>query len=141
MNKCSALVIAVRIGLVGCIALLLASCSHGPQGGNDVSKVEMSTAVKFADDIVNNRYTSVVPYLDDAMKSQLTEAQLSKLTSTLHATLGNSLSSDAPRLGKLQGYDVVYIPYHFQRGNQDVKVVFDGTGKIGGLYFVNHGSP
>ncbi|MCE5313504.1 MAG: DUF3887 domain-containing protein [Armatimonadota bacterium] len=136
MNKCLAIRSIVTIAVVGCIALLLASCGHKPQAGGDISKV----AVKFADDVVNNRYTAIVPYLDDTMKSQLTESRLTQVTSAIKQQLGNHVSSGTPVLRKIQGYDAVYIPYQFQRGSQDIKVVFDGNGKIAGLFFVNHGS-
>ncbi|MCE5315068.1 DUF3887 domain-containing protein [bacterium] len=135
MNKYRALGIVAIIG-IGCIAYWLTSSAHKPQSEGDKANAQMSTAVKFAGDFVNNRYAAVVPYLDDTVKAQLTEPQLATIMSAIQSKLGSPVSSGAPVLKKIPGYNIVYVPYKFQRGSQDVKVVFDVWGKVAGVGFV-----
>lgn len=128
-----------RICAVGIVGLLVSSCSPKAQEPESKSQFELSTSVTYAEDIVNDQHASASTFEDNAMTSQLTEARLSEITKALHATYGDVVSKSSPTLKVIQGYDVVYVPYTFQRGSQDVKIVFDGMRKVSGLYFVKHG--
>jgi len=103
------------------------------------SASKVAVAKSFAQGVVNNQYDAISGNCDDLMKSQLSRTRFDDILKSLHLKVGNVVSVSSPILRKIQGYDVAYVPYQFQRGALDVKIVFDPQGKIGGLYFVNHG--
>ena len=114
MNRHTVLVTAVITAAALCIALLLTACGNKSRVCG-ATKAEVSTAVKFAVDVVNNRYASIVPKLNDTMKTSLTKSRLSQITSTLHGKFGDVVSTGSPVAKQIQGYDVVYIPAGFAR--------------------------
>jgi hypothetical protein len=100
---------------------------------------QVSTAVAFARAIVNNQYAAAAPHMDDALKSQLTESRLSAATAALRQQFGNPVGISAVGAKRIQGHDVMYVEYRFQRGIRDVKVVLDDKGKVSGVFFIKHG--
>jgi hypothetical protein len=113
--------------------------NHNAAARTTPTSTQISTATTFADNVMQNRYDALSPELDDTMKANLSADRLSQIVTSLKTQVGDVVSTGTPRKGKILEYDVIYIPYRFQHGALDMKVVFDKDGKIGGLFFINHG--
>ena len=104
------------------------------------AQAQIATAVDFAKNVVEGQFGMVAPPLGEVMKEQLTAERLRRMSAKLASSFGKAVSVGTPRTKKEKGFDIVYVPYTFERGTQDVKVVFDGTGMIRGLWLVKHGA-
>jgi hypothetical protein len=117
---------------------MLTAVSCAPK--NSTSPPDTAAATAVADDLVKGQYADLAPRLNDTMKSAMSESMLTQISTSLKVQYGDPVSVGDPRTAVTAGYNVVYIPYKFQQGAQDIKVVFDGAGKVGGLFVVAPGA-
>jgi hypothetical protein len=90
-------------------------------------------------DLLNNfvagRYADAAKDFDTTMMNALGPAKLGEFAKQLTSQAGAYKSVGAPQLTTEQGYRVVVLPATYERANLNVRVVFDGNGKVAGLFF------
>lgn len=90
-------------------------------------------------DLLNNfvagRYVDAAKDFDTTMMNVLGPTKLGEFAKQLTAQAGAYKSVGAPQMTTEQGYRVVVLPTTYERGNINVRVVFDGNGKVAGLFF------
>lgn len=69
------------------------------------------------------------------MSAALPEEKLKPVLASIRTQFGNLQTLDAPHF---DGNEMAVYPAHFERGLLDMKIVLDGEGKIGGLWFGPH---
>jgi len=118
-----------------CTGLLVCTVSCRPSP-KPLSQADLERlAVEFAGFLSKGSPAGAVKMMDDTMKSLLPEAKLTELWAGLTAQLGEYLSSPGTRYAEEGGYRVVYVTLAFASAEVDMKVVFDATGKVSGLWF------
>jgi dienelactone hydrolase len=93
-------------------------------------------AKQFVDLLTKEDFAGAVARFDETMKTALPEPKLRETWKALQAQAGQFQKQLAARTIKLAGYDVVFVTCQFERTALDTKVVFDGSGRIAGLFFV-----
>ena len=127
------------------VALVLVACQTTTQ---DPPPVQATTATAVsadqrlqtvAMDLLTNfnagRFIDAAKDFDTTMMNALGPTKLQEFSKQLIAQAGAFKSVGAPQLTTEQGYRVVVLPTTFERGNINVRVVFDGNGKVAGLFF------
>ncbi len=100
--------------------------------------VERSKQVAQALD--TDKYAEVVAQFDTAMQTALPEASLKKTWVQIHKQLGNLKRTGKSRQVKSEPYEVVFVECEFERGKLELKLVFDQTNKIAGIFLLPVGS-
>ena len=120
------------MGMIYCIALisiiiLAAGCG---------SKGATTKAEGIVDSLVKGDYAAVTSSFDATMKSSMSEAQLGQTWTALTTQAGAFKSKTGTRTEKEQGMDIVYVTCQFERANLDIKLVFDNSNQISGMWIV-----
>ncbi len=99
-----------------------------------------TAALDFVNLLAEGKYDQAVSQFDPTMLEVLPAQKLEETTEQIKAGYGDFL--DAVKFTSTEefGYQIVYVTYAFQKGMLDIKIVFDDTGKITGLYFTNPNS-
>jgi hypothetical protein len=95
-----------------------------------------SAGKQFVELLMKEDFAGAVAQFDDTMKTALPEPKLRETWQTLQAQAGSFQKQLGVRATKLAGYDVVLVTCQFERMALDAKVVFDGKGRVAGLFFV-----
>lgn len=88
----------------------------------------------------NNKYEEVVAQFDDAMLKALPAPSLEKTWGVIHKRLGKLKQTGKSRQVKADPYEVVFVQCEFERGKLELKLVFDKTEKIAGMFMLPVGS-
>jgi len=75
-------------------------------------------------------------HFDSTMQQAFPPEGLREAWTALTRQLGAFQSQAGTRTAVEQGFGVAYVACEFSKGTIDVKVVFDGKGKVSGLWFV-----
>ena len=124
----------VVLGLLGACAR---SQAEEPPRPDEV----VALAQEFVALLVNGDFAGAVENFDDPMKRALSSDELQETWKTLIGQVGPFKRPLSKRTEKQQGYDVVFVTCAFEQGTLDVKVVFNETQQIAGLFFVPVPSP
>ncbi len=138
MDIVIALRTAAYVGGIVVLGCLVASCATRFADEKSISSTEVAEARGVAECAVNDQYASLAAELDQKMQSVLTASRLTVIDAQLKAKLGTPIAQGDPVVRKANGYTEVYVPYRFQHGSRDVKVVFNSDGMVAGLFFVKH---
>lgn len=118
-------------GIVCCLALMsiiaLAGCG---------SKSSIARAESVVDSLTKGDYTSVTNNFDANMKSAMSPATLGQVWNALTTQVGAFKSRTGSRTEKAQGQETVYVTCQFEKATLDVKLVFDGSNQISGMWIV-----
>jgi len=121
------------------LGVLLASCSLlAACGGSKPSPSTSDVAEKgkqFVSLLAQGKFEDAASWLDPTMSASMPPAKLQQAWNSL-APLGAFKSETAARSAQEQGYDVAYVTCAFEKGTATVKVVFDQSGKVSGIWFV-----
>lgn len=96
----------------------------------------IQAAQAFVDLLVKGDFTTAEALFDDAMKNALPVAKLQELWASLQKQAGAFQQQTGTHTGREQGYDEVFVTCQFEQTLLDVKVVFDASGQIAGLFFL-----
>jgi hypothetical protein len=125
---------------VGTLILLAAcaACLARPALAVD-RKAAASQAVTL---LVKGDYANLIKNFDETMKQNLPEAKLRETWTMVVQKAGAFKRQNAGQQQTVQqngqSYDVVTIPCDFEKGQLDVRVVYNGAGKISGLFITPH---
>jgi dienelactone hydrolase len=99
-----------------------------PQGLIDKAK-------NFVTLMTQNDFTAAVADFDSTMTSVMPASKLEETWKTLNAQVGQFKEQTGTRTEQMAQYNIVYVQSSFERAELDIKVVFDDSGKIAGLFF------
>ena len=94
-------------------------------------------AKNFVDLLVKKDFAAAVKTFDATMAKALPQDKLSQAWEQILSQLGEFQNQVATRTEQVQQYDIVYVTCQFKKTLFDVKIVFDKSAKISGLFFVS----
>lgn len=97
--------------------------------------VRVAHAQAFVDTLVAGEYAAATADFDDTMLSLLPAEQLQQAWEQTVAAVGAYQHTVRTRAEHSGDFDMVYVTCQFASAPVDVKVVYDGNGKISGLWF------
>lgn len=113
--------------LFGC--LLAMSCQKKNLDLTELAK-------KHVDAMARGDFAGVFKSFDPAMKSALPQDKLQITWSVLNDQVGGYKRQIGTRTETVEQYDVVYVTCEFERASINIKIVFNKTGQIAGLFFL-----
>jgi hypothetical protein len=102
--------------------------------GSQDPKGYKKTAKGLVDNLVAEDYEGVRENFNEQMRQGLSADQIAQTWTAAVQQLGSYRSQGSPQLIKDQGFDAVVIRCQMERGALTVEVVYDGEGKVGGLW-------
>lgn len=111
-----------------------------PEATTTVSPERIADARALADQWLAGDDEGLFARFDDTMKTAFPLDQVKLAREGLLAQLGTLKGQTGARAVKFEQYDIVYVTYELEKGDIDVKMVFDQAGQIAGLFFQNAGS-
>ena len=107
-----------------------------PTGQVVISPERIAAAQEFVDLLAKGDYESAEGKMDDTMKAAAPASKLEELWDSLQAQVGVFQLQTGLHTDRIQGYDVVFVTCQFEQSLLDVKVVFNASGQIAGLFFL-----
>jgi hypothetical protein len=86
--------------------------------------------------LVNKQFEDAAKEFDSTMKTALPVSKLKDAWNSAAAPMGQFKEQGAARQEKVMGYDVVFVTCLFEKGKFDVKLVYNKSRQISGLFFV-----
>ncbi len=83
-------------------------------------------------------YARVTERFDTTMKEKLSAAALENIWKTLTVQAGTFQKQESTRAEEIGGYEAVIVTCSFTQATIDIKVVYDASHKIAGLFFLPH---
>ncbi len=90
----------------------------------------------FVELLVKGDFPTAASNFDAAVSKALPPEKLREVWSSVIAQTGPFKEQTSTRTEKIQGNDVVYVVCKFEKALLEIKVAFDSTRKISGLFFV-----
>ncbi len=81
-------------------------------------------------------FANAVKNFDNTMKGVMPEAKLQEAWQGLLAQSGSFKKQTGVRQTQEQGFDIVFVTCEFEKSTLNIKVVFNKTNEISGLWFV-----
>ena len=120
------------------LALVLTICfiscgekKNGPKVG-DLTPL----ATGFVESLANEDFANAVKNFDNTMKGVMPEAKLQEAWQGLLAQSGSFKKQTGVRQTQEQGFNIVFVTCEFEKSTLNIKVVFNNTNEISGLWFV-----
>jgi fermentation-respiration switch protein FrsA (DUF1100 family) len=95
-----------------------------------------TSAEQFVDRMVKGDFATAAKDFDTTMTKVSPAPVLKQTWDALLSQCGSFQKRQGFRTEKYQQYDIVYITCQFEKTPLDIKVVFDPSGKISGMFFV-----
>lgn len=107
-----------------------------PQQPRDAGSHDAVTQAKaFIDLLTKKDFSAAEKYFDDTMKAALPQEELQKTWNALVTQAGILKQKANTRIDRKDGYEVVTVTCEFEKAKIDIKVAFDQTTRIVGLFF------
>lgn len=97
----------------------------------------VDSAKEFVGLLVKEDFAGAEAKFDGTMKSALPEAKLKETWLGILQQTGPFKKQAGNRVQRVDVYDVVFVTCEFEKATLDAKVVYDGQGKVAGLFFVS----
>ena len=83
-------------------------------------------------------FDAIAVYFDENMKKQLTPSLLKMAWTQTGVTCGRFEKADLDALteARIQNFDVIEVPLHFQKENRKLRLAFNSNGEISGMFFL-----
>jgi hypothetical protein len=101
----------------------------------------VADAQKFIEQWSTGEFTPAVERFDAAMKGAITEDQLKEIWAQLLMQVGAYQEQLSTRTIEEDGYLAVIVTTQFEKAPIDIRVVFDATGQMAGLFFSQAQAP
>jgi dienelactone hydrolase len=101
----------------------------------EVSPERIAAGQTFADQFLNRDYAAVVAQFDATMKSVFPIDKVKEARESLEPQLGAFKGTVGTHAEKYEQYDIVYVTWEFEKATIDLKIVFDQSGQVAGLFF------
>ena len=126
----------IKKNVLGIGVLLFMVCSQPDVSHAQDESADVTTAARtFVEQLVNKDFTAAVATFDDTMKLAMPEAKLQETWNTVLAQAGAFKQATKTRSEKRGAYTIVFVTSEFQNSTLDIKVVFDQSKRIAGLFF------
>ena len=99
------------------------------------TQANISKARSFVSLLEKADFTSATADFDSTMKSVMPPEKLGEAWKSVTSQVGQFVEQTGVRTEQMAQYDIVYVTSKFEKAPLDIKVVFDGNGKIAGLFF------
>ena len=100
---------------------------------NQINQIKLS-AGKINEDLVFKHYDDVRINMVEGLKPFISREVFETNIDSIRINLGNFLKTLDTNYSKINGTDVVFIRNQYERGIHLVQIIFDGQGKIFGLF-------
>src|SRR6266850_3925977 len=122
---------------LACLALLLvaagrAGAADRKQPADDLQGI----AGGFVELLAAGDFAAAVKHFDPAMMTALPADKLRDVWKSLNTQAGAFQKQTGTRVAKESGYQVVFVACTFEKAVLEAKIVFDGSKRIAGLFFV-----
>ena len=97
---------------------------------------EIMAARTFVEQMVKQDFSAAVATFDDTMKTAMPAAKLQETWDEVLKEIGSFKQVRKTRTEKQGPYTIVFVSCSFQKAIIDIKVVFDQSKRIAGLFFV-----
>lgn len=110
-------------------------------GFGTVSKVMAQTnayvnaANSFYNHMQAKNYAAMHASFNDKLKTEITLEDLTTNIENMYKTHGKILKNDSLLVRAMPPYLVTILPIYFEKSNLELRLAFDGSHKIGGLFF------
>jgi len=117
--------------------ILLVCFLYSPAYGQNTFKSgNINTlANEIVERLIQEDFSNVVKNFDSTMNAALPVEKLRNIWKTLKAQVGPAQKLVGARTEKSGQYDIVFVTYQFEKIVLDIKIVFNGTKQIAGLFF------
>jgi dienelactone hydrolase len=102
----------------------------------NISPQRIAAAQEFVDLLVKGNFAAAGEKFDDTMKAALPASKLEEVWDSLQKQAGVFQQRTGVYTDRIQGHDVVFVTCQFEQMPLDVKVVYDDSGLIAGLFFL-----
>jgi len=123
---------ALLLGLLLVVALSVCSCGQKAQA--PPSGEVADAASRFVEMMAGGDFAAAAEGFDAKMKAALTPEGLRDVWASLTGKFGAFQEQAGVRTAQEQGYEAAYVTCRFERGSAVVKVVYNLTGQISGLW-------
>ena len=117
------------------LALLLLIIGSQPVVVRSQDATLTTAARAFVDLLVKKDFTAAVATFDDTMKTAMPVTKLQDTWNTVLTQVGAFKQATKARIEKRGAYTIVIVTCDFQLTRLDIKVVFDQSKRIAGLFF------
>ena len=93
-------------------------------------------ATGFVELLVKEDFANAVKNFDNTMKGVMSEVKLQEAWQGLLAQSGSFKKQTGVRQTQEQGFNIVLVTCEFEKSTLNIKVVFNNTNEISGLWFV-----
>ena len=93
-------------------------------------------AVGLVEQLAKEEFAQAVSRFNEKMKTELPEPKLKQVWQQVTGQVGVFIEHTHVREGMISGHDVVHVTCRFERESLDVRVVFDDSRRIAGLFFM-----
>jgi dienelactone hydrolase len=94
-----------------------------------------AVANEFIELLIKEDYSHAVKNFDGAMNTALPVEKLQDIWKSLNALVGSAKKQVSERIEKSGQFQVVIVSYQFEKAVLDIKIVFNSTRQIAGLFF------
>ena len=127
----------IKKSVLGLLLLIIGSQTTAVQSQAQDETAGLITAARaFVDLLVKKDFTAAIATFDDTMKTSMPEAKLQETWDALLAQVGPFERATKTRTEKRGAYTIVFVTSDFQNSTLDIRVVFDQSKRIAGLFFV-----
>lgn len=129
------LVMFIIFTFLGIQIAVAADNKTATSGAVDVNVQKLTESAKsLVDDLNLGNYKEASVNFDDVMKAQVSEEKLQGLWKSLISQCGNFNGQLGTRYEAVQGYDVIYVTLAFEKQNLDMRIVFNKSFQVSGLF-------
>ena len=128
-------------GLVCCALLTCVSTVRASDLAKDQVPDRTAHAEHFVETLAKGEFDTAIQSFDTTMKGALPVAKLEDIWKGLERQAGVFQRRLGSRTSKQGGYNIVFVTCRFERAVLDVKVVFNNSEQIGGLFFLPGKAP
>jgi uncharacterized protein len=121
------------------LALLpLWSVTYAQDAVNDsvLTQAHIAAAQNFVSLLAERDFKSAITNFDSTMTAAMPLDKFEEAWNTITAQVGQFKEQAGVRTEKMAQYEIVYITSIFEQATLDIKLVYDGAGKIAGFFIV-----
>ena len=122
------------------VMLLLLMPAFSPAAAVEIPD-RTAEAQEFVELLHTGRFADAAKRFDETMSAALPAEKLQAVWESLEEQAGSFLGQAGTRIQDVPGYHAVLVACHFERAWLDAKVVFDGQGRVAGLFFLPGKTP
>jgi uncharacterized protein len=129
------------MGVRGMVVLWTVALLIGPSATLARAPSLQQQGEEFVEQLAAGALDGAVASFDDSMAAAMPAPRLDEVWQQLQAQVGGFQRRGPTRTETHGGYTVVFVTCVFDRGTLDAKVVYDGEGRVAGLFFVPSAPP